>query len=1160
MAKLRHRRAAEEKCTAAWAREVEAELFSYPNGRRTQSSRHRTNSVRRGRWDPFDRFRNKEDLTKFYSGFDYRRYQLRDREQFARFVIQQVLKDHPDDEYNVTGEIMKNEPLVNQSHSPEASDDLVSRAIRADVQQDVDAELPGDLASRASKSCENEVTQTIGAAAKSFIAAGSNSLGPPLDPCVRYLSMTKCAGGYGRNNSTVWKSPFIPKLDNEDGRRGLLDHQVTGIVWLLSRLFGTLPILKYKDQTTGRHHSTVETLADKEDRDRLKGPKYFGGILADSMGLGKTLITVALVDLLIRQGLNVVHAKNGSSKHRPILLLTPNAAVANQWVEEFSQVIDESILRHIVVSGPGLELPSNPARVIHIDSESFKKWPKHLRYMWDEKDPRASRIVLIMTMETWALRTCTYDDGQTQWRSSLTNEGRGFSLVIVDEAYKVKNHRTKNWQSVYLLERQFTLLITATPCMNTLADLFGLAWLLWTAPEKYLKQDEETWAEIDERFQFPEDLEILDEYPPSHDFWLIAGRVSLLTKLLHKPKDSLMQDADLTRKYLKYFEMVAMLRRSPSSYLYADWQKTKPISLDGLYPKVENYTVDISVDEAYDGEYQTVHTELLIKYLEGLNAWGSAMASSSLDVYDLDTIITANGYSTRAEKIAEMREKDVDLLRLAQFLVLPTETEPETHVDWSKLSTRKSPILRYILDYIEKNILTRQGDEPIKKLLIIEQNLMVALYYERFLQFLGTKLSSCQILIQLYTVGFAGINLHKSCSQVIIASQSHSLQVQSQATHRVIRVGQNSDVTVHRVKLKNSYHSFRESRQIEKILPELGARAHGDTKRGLIRLLNMFQYEVQQSWHSPEGQKLRRERNLLEDEEEYSQEPDAFSSKRVKLNNGSKVRVKLEHKEIKTESETTEVEDWKIKVKDRKVKIKHEDISDSPAATSNKRKQTAIAFKSGDGSGGWYNKSDGLKNTAAFLKLRTREQYYQEFISLPRDAKSQFSHAKNNLRRLLSYGYYKGVLSTAPWTEADLTEPAILERALELMLRVRLGARDITMLPLPMIDLAKAPAAHRVRLQRLLADTQHTDQDLERVGSSGAGKNAANELWEALRRRGANKPLAKIDQGLEEQAKMGDAVERKKKAKTHIIDLTNDAKDDDIYEKPEKRDEIVMRS
>ncbi|KAI1308600.1 P-loop containing nucleoside triphosphate hydrolase protein [Xylaria venustula] len=1115
MTEQQHQRAAAAKTSAEWHRKVKTELFTRLTVKKAghRNRQKSTNTI--SRWNPYGKFYKQEDVKKFYSGHTYRRHFLVDRERYAKFAIQTTLDGYPDDDYETTVELLKNESIVNQSADSGVLENL-ENAIRADGQQDVDAEVPNEFTTRSSKAEDNDFTQKISAAAQSIIAASPNSLGPPVNPCAAYLMMTKC-GQYGRSNSTIWKSPLMPNLDNEDGRRGLLDHQVTAIVWLLSRLFGDLPILKYEDPS-GKLISNSKNFSDL-DRSRLKGPRYFGGILADSMGLGKTLITVALVGLLISQELLVERTEDGITKHRPTLLVAPNATVANQWVEEFTQVIGKSTLRVIVISGQGRgrKVANYRERVIPLERDEMESWPDYLSYMWNQDNPEASKVILIMTMDTWSSRTCSYDEEKKMWRSTFTEKKREFSLVIVDEAHKVKNFRTKYWRSVYLLERQFTLLITATPCLNSVTDLFALGKLLWTAPNVYLEKDPEEWEKITGIFNELQSLDILNDYPSSHDYQLVAGWPSMLAQILYKHRDSKTHDIDLTRQHLRHFERLSMLKRSPSSYIYADWDMKNPISLEGLFPKVENCTVDINPGEGYNEEYQRVHMDLLIGYLEKLSTWGAVVAkgrkklkteendarkpimnsirllqiaSSSLDVYDLDTILSANKHSTLSTEVATMRENGVHFRRLAQFLILPTENQPETHLDYMAIATRNSPILRYILRYIEERILTRQKNDRIKKLLIIEHNPMVAFYYELVLQFLGfecrcmhAQLSlderqslvdsfnsshdeSCQILIQMYTVGFAGTNLHKSCSQVLVVSQSHSLQVQWQAIHRVIRVGQKSDVTVHRVKLKNSYHAFRESRQIEKILPEMGARAHGNTKKVLVLLLNLFQHEIDKAWHSLEGQRLRKERNLLDDDTDEEEE----------------------------EEQLTEVPSHK--------RIKLDEQEPRP----------------GDGSGGWFNQCEPEDDDTVFLEMRTRDQYYEEFISLPQEAKSVFNHSKNNLRRLMTYGNDNGTLRTRPWTEDDLEDVPVLERALELMLRVRLGAKDIAMLPFPMIDLSGAPAHLRARLQQLLAETKHTDQDLSGDATSSAGKDPR----ETMRGTDLNKSLTQIDEDIEQQIYYGE--------------------------------------
>jgi len=50
--------------------------------------------------------------------------------------------------------------------------------------------------------------------------------------------------------------------------------------------------------------------------------------------------------------------------------------------------------------------------------------------------------------------------------------------VIVDEAHKVKSHRGATYQFIEKIERDFILLLTATPLQNDLRELYNLITLL----------------------------------------------------------------------------------------------------------------------------------------------------------------------------------------------------------------------------------------------------------------------------------------------------------------------------------------------------------------------------------------------------------------------------------------------------------------------------------------------------------------------------------------------------------------------------------------------------------------------------------------------------------------------------------------------------------
>jgi SNF2 family DNA or RNA helicase len=55
---------------------------------------------------------------------------------------------------------------------------------------------------------------------------------------------------------------------------------------------------------------------------------------------------------------------------------------------------------------------------------------------------------------------------------------RPWDLVIVDEAHKLKNSRSQNWQFVSALRSKYLLMLTATPIQNDLRELYNLITLL----------------------------------------------------------------------------------------------------------------------------------------------------------------------------------------------------------------------------------------------------------------------------------------------------------------------------------------------------------------------------------------------------------------------------------------------------------------------------------------------------------------------------------------------------------------------------------------------------------------------------------------------------------------------------------------------------------
>src|SRR6266545_1840836 len=151
--------------------------------------------------------------------------------------------------------------------------------------------------------------------------------------------------------------------------------------------------------------------------------RQMGGraILADEVGLGKTIEASIIYRELAIRGLA-----------RRTLILTP-ASLVGQWQGE----LEEKFFQRF-------DTPTDPddwggqrvtrAIVSHDRARSRRHAEEILRHHWD--------------------------------------------LVIVDEAHKIKSHRGATYQFIEKIERDFLLLLTATPLQNDLRELYNLITLL----------------------------------------------------------------------------------------------------------------------------------------------------------------------------------------------------------------------------------------------------------------------------------------------------------------------------------------------------------------------------------------------------------------------------------------------------------------------------------------------------------------------------------------------------------------------------------------------------------------------------------------------------------------------------------------------------------
>ncbi|MFD1176685.1 DEAD/DEAH box helicase [Paenibacillus puldeungensis] len=141
-------------------------------------------------------------------------------------------------------------------------------------------------------------------------------------------------------------------------------------------------------------------------------------ILADEVGLGKTIEAGLILKEYIVRGLV-----------RKVLILVP-ASLVLQWVRELNQKFG-------------------------IPAIAQKK-----EHSWQND-------VVVASMDT----------AKRDPHKNILLNGE-YDMVIVDEAHKLKNKKTTNYQFMLKLRKKYCLLLTATPVQNDLSELFNLITLL----------------------------------------------------------------------------------------------------------------------------------------------------------------------------------------------------------------------------------------------------------------------------------------------------------------------------------------------------------------------------------------------------------------------------------------------------------------------------------------------------------------------------------------------------------------------------------------------------------------------------------------------------------------------------------------------------------
>ncbi|KAJ4783295.1 hypothetical protein LUZ62_034541 [Rhynchospora pubera] len=232
-----------------------------------------------------------------------------------------------------------------------------------------------------------------------------------------------------------------------------------------------------------------------------EGSDIKGGILADDMGMGKTIEAISLVltsrDLHLRSG--------ASSSTSPVTLKTtlvicPMAALM-QWVSEITKCTRTGTAKVFVYHGPHREE----------GNVDFRKYDFVLTTYRTVKDDYTNHIMPPKRICNYCRRSfgsdrelqshqrnkCVLFASKTKKAEHKRRKQRpapdGMSLlhlvrwkrIILDEAHYIKNRQTVSAKAVCSLDSEYKWAISGTPLQNKLGDFYSLIRFLRVFPYSY---------------------------------------------------------------------------------------------------------------------------------------------------------------------------------------------------------------------------------------------------------------------------------------------------------------------------------------------------------------------------------------------------------------------------------------------------------------------------------------------------------------------------------------------------------------------------------------------------------------------------------------------------------------------------------------------------
>ncbi|MCJ1397913.1 hypothetical protein MMC11_001109 [Xylographa trunciseda] len=215
---------------------------------------------------------------------------------------------------------------------------------------------------------------------------------------------------------------------------------------------------KLRGMKTSLYHYQLLGAAFMRDRENGQD-EPLGGILADEMGFGKTVMTISCM----------VDGRPAPDDEVRTTLIIATPALVTQWMKEIAEHTEEKVIDDVIQYSAGLRLQSNDVIkslqkydcVVTTFAQVLKSYPKY--------DPPKEIEDEEQKQEWWVEQVEKYKGPlhRIMWHR-----------IVIDEAHLIKNHKSRTAIACCGLMAKHRWLLTGTPIQNDIEEFFSyFSWL-----------------------------------------------------------------------------------------------------------------------------------------------------------------------------------------------------------------------------------------------------------------------------------------------------------------------------------------------------------------------------------------------------------------------------------------------------------------------------------------------------------------------------------------------------------------------------------------------------------------------------------------------------------------------------------------------------------